>query len=323
MTRITLRLIVLALVLLVGITDLNTAVRGQAPIQPQSKTMAERLGYPADAKLLIVHADDLGVAHSVNDASIKAFASGLVNSGSIMIPCSWVPEIAAYARANPQADLGLHLTLTSEWKNYRWGPVLSRQTVASLLDENGYLYLTEREAASHAKIDEVEKEIRAQIEWARKLGIQPTHLDSHMGTLYQSKELFETLIRVGKENKLPIRVSKEMYSRSSFLPSLLRPEEVSLDHIVSIDPVVTSEGWVKFYADAVKNMQPGVTEFVVHIAHDDDEMKAIAIDHPNWGAAWRERDFQYLTSNEFRKVLADNNVKLITWRDLRKAQYGE
>jgi hypothetical protein len=94
--------------------------------------MAERLGYPSDAKLLIVHADDLGVAHSVNDASIRAFASGLVNSGSIMIPCSWVPEIASYARANPQADLGLHLTLTSEWKNYRWGPVLSRQTAASL-----------------------------------------------------------------------------------------------------------------------------------------------------------------------------------------------
>src|SRR6476659_7748545 len=241
MTRITLRLIVLALVLLVGITDLNTAVRGQAPIQPQSKTMAERLGYPADAKLLIVHADDLGVAHTVNDASIKAFASGLVNSGSIMIPCSWVPEIAAYARANPEADLGLHLTLTSEWKNYRWGPLLPGQTVASLLDEGGYLYLTESEAATHAKVEEVEKEIRAQIERARKLGIQPTHLDSHMGTLYQTKELFEVLIRVAKENKLPIRVSKDMYNRMAFLPSLLRADDVMLDHIVSIDPVVPNE----------------------------------------------------------------------------------
>src|SRR4029078_13587257 len=267
----------LAIPLGISILCLANQISAQTPASSPTRTIAERLGYSADAKLLIVHGDDLGMAPSINVATMKAFATGLVNSGSIMIPCSWVPEIAAYARANPQADLGLHLTLTSEWKNYRWGPVLSRQTVASLLDENGYLYLTEREAASHAKIDEVEKEIRAQIEWARKLGIQPTHLDSHMGTLYQSKELFETLIRVGKENKLPIRVSKEMYSRSSFLPSLLRPEEVPLDHIVSIDPVVTSEGWVKFYADAVKNMQPGVTEFVVHIAHDDDEMKAIAI----------------------------------------------
>jgi len=288
--------------------------------QQPSKTIAERLGYPADAKLLIVHADDLGVAHTVNDASIKAFASGLVNSGSIMMPCSWVPEIAAYARANQQADLGLHLTLTSEWKNYRWGPLVPG--LSSLLDENGYLYLTEREASTHAKVDEVEKEIRAQIERARKLGIQPTHLDSHMGTLYQTKDLFELLVRIGRENKLPIRVSKDQFDRETFLPSIMRAEEVMLDHIVSIEPSITSDGWGKYYSDAVKNMQPGVTEFVVHIAHDDDEMKAIAIDHPNWGSAWRERDFQYLTSNEFRKILTDNNVKLITWRELRKALYG-
>jgi len=294
----------------------------QSTTAVQAKTIAERLGYPADAKLLIVHADDLGVAHSVNDASVKAFASGLVNSGSIMMPCSWVPEIAAYARANPEADLGLHLTLTSEWKNYRWGPLLPGVTVASLLDDSGYLYLTEHEAAAHAKVEEVEKEIRAQIERARKLGIQPTHLDSHMGTLYQSKELFEVLIRVAKENKLPIRLSKDMYNERAFLHSLLQPDDVMLDHIVSIDPVVTNEQWGKFYSDAVKDMQPGVTEFVVHIAHDDDEMKAISVDHPNWGAAWRERDFRYLTSDAFRKVLADNNVKLITWRALRKAQYG-
>jgi hypothetical protein len=106
--------------------------------QVHNKTIAERLGYSADAKTLIVHADDLGMAHSVNDATIKAFATGLVNSGSIMIPCSWVPEIAEFARSNPRADLGLHLTLTSEWKNYRWGPVLPGDRVASLLDDRGY-----------------------------------------------------------------------------------------------------------------------------------------------------------------------------------------
>jgi predicted glycoside hydrolase/deacetylase ChbG (UPF0249 family) len=289
--------------------------------QQTTKTIAERLGYPADAKLLIVHADDLGVAHSVNDASTKAFTSGLVNSGSIMMPCSWVPEIAAYARANPKADLGLHLTLTSEWKNYRWGPLVPG--LSSLLDENGYLYLTEHDAASHAKTVEVEKEIRAQIERAHNLGIQPTHLDSHMGTLYQTKELFELFIRVARENKLPIRVSKDMFDRVAFLPTLMRAEDVMLDHIVSIEPSVTSDGWGKFYTDAVRNMQPGVTEFVVHIAHDDDEMKAIASEHPDWGSAWRERDFKFLTSSEFRKVLSDNNVKLITWRELRKAQYGD
>jgi chitin disaccharide deacetylase len=315
-------LMISSIVTIVAVTSVSHTSQSQTP-SAQTKTIAERLGYAADAKLLIVHADDLGVAHSVNDASIKAFASGLVNSGSIMIPCSWVPEIAAYAKANPQADLGLHLTLTSEWKNYRWGPLAPRDRVSSLLDENGYLYLTESEAAAHARVSEVETEIRTQIERAARLGIKPTHLDSHMGTLYQSKELFAMFLKVARENKLPVRMSKEWFTRLSYLPGLLQPDDVVLDHIDSIDTSVATEGWAKYYTDAVKNLRPGVNEFIVHIAYDDAEMKAISIDHPNWGAAWRERDFQFLTSDAFRKALDENHVKLITWRDLRKIQYGD
>ena len=307
--------------ILFGLLTISNVVYTQSPTQ--SKTIAERLGYPADAKLLIVHADDLGVAHSVNDASIKAFATGLVNSGSIMIPCSWVPEIAEYAKSKPQADLGLHLTLTSEWKHYRWYPLTAADRVSSLLDENGYLFLTESEAAAHAKVSEVETEIRAQIQRAAKLGIKPTHLDSHMGTLYQTKELFAMFLKVARENKLPVRMSKEWLTRYSYLPDLLKADDILLDHIDSIDTSVTSEGWADYYSNAVKNLRPGVTEFVVHIANDDAEMKAISIDHPNWGAAWRERDFKFLTSDTFRKLLEENNVKLITWRDLRRLQYGE
>src|SRR5215203_5789146 len=170
----------------------------EARSQETTKSTAERLGYPRDAKLLIVHADDLGMTHSVNIATIKAFESGLVNSGSIMVPCPWLSEIATYARANPQADLGLHLTLTSEWTQFRWGPVSSRDRVASLLDKDGYFRLTESEAAASADPKQVELEIVAQIEKARALGIQPTHLDSHMGTLYQNKTLFEVLLRVAR-----------------------------------------------------------------------------------------------------------------------------
>src|ERR1041384_5339802 len=121
-----------------------------AQVRSQEKTIAERLGYPRDAKLLIVHADDLGVAHSVNAATIKAFETGLVNSGSIMVPCPWLPKSAAYARANPKADLGLHLTLTSEWTSFRWGPVTAKDRVASLLDKDGYFNLTASEPAAQA-----------------------------------------------------------------------------------------------------------------------------------------------------------------------------
>lgn len=289
-------------------------VRSQEP----SKTIAERLGYPKDAKLLIVHADDLGMTHSVNAATIKGFESGLVNSGSIMVPCPWLPEIAAYARANPQADLGLHLTLTSEWTSFRWGPVLPKDRVASLLDKDGYLYLTESDAAAHANPKEVELEIRAQIDRARALGIQPTHLDSHMGTLYQNKALFEVFLRVAREQKLPVRIAKTWFARTDFLPAILSPNDVYIDRILDINTSVAANDWSRFYSDAIRNLQPGVTEIVIHLAYDDSEMRAATVNHPDWGAAWRQRDFDFFTSDTFRKLLQENQIKLITWRELGK-----
>jgi len=284
----------------------------------QDKTIAERLGYPRDAKLLIVHADDLGMTHSVNVATMKAFGTGLVNSGSIMVPCPWLSEIATYARANPQADLGLHLTLTSEWTSFRWGPVSSRDRVSSLLDKDGYFYLTESEAAAKADPKQVEMEITAQIERARALGIQPTHLDSHMGTLYQNKALFEVFLRVARSQKLPVRVARTWFTRADFLPETLKSEDVYIDRVLDINPAIAPQDWGRFYSDALSKLEPGVTEVVIHLAHDDAEMQGATSDHPNWGAAWRQRDFEYFTSDAFRKVLQDNQIKLITWREIGK-----
>jgi len=292
--------------------------KDRSPSQTSTRTLVERLGYPRDAKLLIVHADDLGVAHSVNSAAIKALETGLVTSGSIMVPCPWLPEIAAYARSHPEADLGLHLTLTSEWSTYRWGPVLSKDRAPSLLDSSGYLYSSENEAAAHMDLKEVEAEIRAQIARARALGIQPTHLDSHMGTLYQSKALFEILVRVARENKLPFRISQDWFSRAQFMPAVLGPDEVVLDRTISIEPNVAPEDWSKFYTDEIKSLQPGVTDMIVHLAFADEETKGITFGHPEWGAEWRQRDFNFVTSDAFRKLLKENNVKLITWREIGK-----
>jgi chitin disaccharide deacetylase len=290
----------------------------EARSQEQTKTIAERLGYPADAKLLIVHADDLGMAHSVNAATIKALGTGLVNSGSIMVPCPWLSEIAAFARANPQADLGLHLTLTSEWTALRWGPVSSRDKVSSLLDKDGYFPLLETEAAAQADPKEVEMEINAQIERARALGIQPTHLDSHMGTLYQNKALFEVFLRVARTQKLPVRVAKTWFARADFLPSTLTADDVYIDRTLDMNPSVAPQDWAKFYTDALKKLEPGVTEVIIHLASDDAEMRAATTNHPDWGSAWRQRDFDFFTSDAFRKVLQENNIKLITWREIGK-----
>ena len=282
------------------------------------KPLAARLGYPADAKLLIVHADDIGVAHSVNAATFKAFESGLVTSGSIMIPCAWLPEVASYARTHPDADLGLHLTLTSEWATYRWGGVLGRERAPTLYAADGYFYPTEMEAASHADVREAEAEVRAQIERARAFGIRPTHLDAHMRTLYSTRPLFEMLMRVGREEGLPVMVSRGWFTEAPFLPEALGADGVALDRIETITPAVKPEGWAQFYTDFVKSLRPGVTELIIHLAYDDEEMRAVTREHPDWGSAWRQRDFDYMTSEGFRRLLKENNVKLITWREVGK-----
>ena len=172
------------------------------------QTLAARLGYGPDAKLLIVHADDLGMAHSVNDAFIKAYDTGLVNSGSIMVPCPWFPEIAAFAHKHPAADLGLHLTLTSEWRDYRWRPLVAGAGAASLVDESGYLHRSVTEAAEHIDPKSAELEIRAQITRARASGIRLTHLDSHMDTLYRTPALLSMFLRVAREPTLGLIPSR-------------------------------------------------------------------------------------------------------------------
>jgi chitin disaccharide deacetylase len=287
-----------------------------ASLRPEVKTLTERLGHPCDTKLLIVHADDLGMAHSINAASVKALQTGLVNSGSIMVPCPWFPEIVAYARSHPEADLGLHLTLTSEWSLYRWGPVLSKERVASLLDPEGYLYSTQTEAAQHIDVQETEMEICAQIERAQAFGVQPTHLDSHMNTLYQNRALFEMFLRVGRNVKLPVMISREWFNRAEFLPSILGPNDIVLDRVIEIGPMVPPEAWDEFYTNTIKSIQPGVNEIIMHLAYDDEEMGAVTINHPNWGAGWRQRDFNFFTSDTFGWLLQDNNIKLITWREI-------
>ena len=318
MSKRVLPVISLTLVMLCVCVASARAQQQQSDATVEVKPLTARLGYTADAKLLIVHADDVGVAHSVNAATFKAFDSGLVTSASIMVPCAWLPEVAAYARTHADADLGLHLTLTSEWATYRWGGVLSRERLPSLYASDGYFYPTESEAASHADVREAELEVRAQIERARAFGIKPTHLDAHMRTLYSTRPLFEMLLRVGREEGLPVMVSREWFAEAPFLPAALGAEGVALDRIETITPAVKPEDWPEFYRDFVKSLRPGVTELIIHLAYDDEEMRAVTREHPDWGSAWRQRDFDFTTSEEFRRLLSENNVKLITWREVGK-----
>lgn len=298
---------------------LLACVLPEAHAQVNAKSLAEKLGFPREAKILIVHADDVGVTHSVNAATIKALDTGLVNSASLMVPCPWFPEIADYAKSHPAADFGLHLTLTSERVYYRWGPVVSKDKVPSLVDENGYFH---HDWNANTKINpkEAELELRAQIERAYAMGVRPTHLDSHQYRLIESgKELFEVFLRLAHEYKLPVFVARDWFAEHPYLESSLTSADIVLDHTVTIAPDIPPEKWAEFYKTALKNLQPGVTEFVIHLAFADDEMKAATRERDTWGAAWRQRDFDFFTSQEFRQLLQEQNIKPITWRELARA----
>lgn len=288
-----------------------------APGRAQTKTVAERLGHPPDAKLLIVHADDLGVAHSVDAASFDALDKNAVTSASVMVACPWLNEVAAYAKAHPDADLGLHLTLTSEWKIYRWGPVEAKDQVPSLLDPSGYLWPETAPAAQHVRAEEAEREIRAQIERAIAAGIHPTHLDSHMGVLFARPDLFAVYVKVAHAYRLPFFAPRIPGAPAALL-SLLTEKDVLVDAVVMANPTVHAGQWKEFYSDAIKNLKPGLSEMIVHMGHDDAELQAVTLDHPDFGAAWRQRDFELVTSPDFKKMLEENHVILVKWKDLRK-----
>jgi hypothetical protein len=282
----------------------------------QNKTVAERLGYPADSKLLIVHADDLAIAHSEDAASFGALEKNAVTSASIIVPGPWLTEVAAYAKAHPDADLGLHLALTSEWRTYRWGSVESKDKVPSLFDPSGYLWPETLPALQNIKAEEVEREIRAQVERAMALGIHPTHLDSHMGVLFSTRELFAVYVKVAHEYKLPF-LAVRIPNAPPQLFSVLSEKDVVLDAVVIANPAVHANEWRDFYVNAIKNLKPGLTEIIVHLGHDDAELQAVTVNHPDYGSAWRQRDYDAVTSPEFKKALEENHIILVKWKDLK------
>jgi hypothetical protein len=166
-------------------------------------SLACRLGFAADAVVAIVHCDDIGMCHAANVGAFEALDRGPATCGSVMVPCPWFREAAALARARPGVDLGVHLTLTSEWQGYRWGPVAGASAVASLLDDEGHLRRTAQEVARRGRPEEAELEMRAQIDRALDAGIDVTHLDAHMGAALQPP-FIDIYARLAIEYRLPL-----------------------------------------------------------------------------------------------------------------------
>jgi predicted glycoside hydrolase/deacetylase ChbG (UPF0249 family) len=273
-----------------------------------SPTLAERLGCAPDAKLLIVNCDDLGSSRSANVAIYEALRDGLATSSTLMVPCPWARDAAAMYRGE---DVGVHLTLNSEWETYRWGPITHSP---SLLDGDGGFPRTVEDVWDHADLDEVRKECRAQIERAIYWGFDVSHLDAHMGTLQLRAEFFDVYLEMAVDFQLPLRMAGATAERLVGFPyrQLAAAEGVVYpDHFV-----YTGVGSRRAIEKALFDLRPGATEMYLHPALDTDELRA---SHPDW--ANRVEDHIMLTRDpSFADLVDRTGGQLIGFRELRELQ---
>lgn len=284
--------------------------------------LAQKLGYSKDAKLLIIHADDAGLSHSENMATIQSLENGIVNSYSIMVPCPWFYEMALFAKSNPQFDNGIHLTLTCEWENYKFGPVLPIKEVPSLVDENGHFYKKREQLRNNASVDDVKKELEAQIEKAISFGLKPTHIDSHMYSVGASPEFFDIYRDLGKKYKLPIMISHQLMEMVGLNPNLnINEGDLTIKKAhYGIFEYFESGKLSDYYSTFFKDVVSGLNIVLIHPAFDDNEMKGITVNHPNFGAEWRQIDFESFTNQNNKAKIKEHNIELITWNDIRNAE---
>jgi predicted glycoside hydrolase/deacetylase ChbG (UPF0249 family) len=270
------------------------------------RTLAERLGYPPDAKLLIVNCDDLGSSHAANVGTYEALREGIATSASLMVPCPWAREAAARYRGE---DVGVHLTLNAEFDLYRWGPITH---APSLLDGDGGFPRTVEDVWDHADVDEVRRECRAQIERAIYWGFDVSHLDSHKGMLQLRPEFFDVYLELAVEFRLPLRLGAASTERAVGFPfRRLAAEEGVLfpDHFA----YAPRAGSRRIIERVLFELGPGVTEIYTHPAVDTPELRALA---PDW--ANRVDDHELVTRDRSIPALAERaGVTLIGFRPLR------
>ena len=304
-----------------GLTLACAAGKGPAAApapQTASVPLEVRLGYPAGSRLLILHFDDLGVAGPENRSAWAARDSGLLISASVIVPGPRFQEVAAYARAHPDLDLGIHLALTSEWPGYRWGPIATRSAVPTLLDDDSLLRRDWTDTTA-VRWQDVEQELQAQVAAARAAGIRPTHLDVHEYVLFtRGPVLFEILRRVAQQAGVPFLSAREWIAGRAPMRQL-PAGPLQLARVVAIGPDVPPAAWDSFYTAQVRTLPPGVSELILHPAADSTAMKALTRERVNWGAAWRARDWAFVANPRFRRLLADERVHLVTWRQIDSA----
>src|SRR5664279_2613117 len=308
--------------------------------QAPDSTYADRLGFPKGARVLILHVDDAGMSFDSNEGAEMALTKGVSTSVSVMMPCPWVPGFVHFLKTHPEIDAGLHLTLTSEWDYYKWSPLSGRKNTPGLVDSGGYFWSTVEEVVKYASADEVETEMTAQLEKAHSMGFEPTHLDTHMGTVYGSQEFLMRYVKLGMKNHIPVMlpggadvliqaqmmfpdatiqglrlIGKQLWAAG--LPVLDDLHNYSYDWVIPADVASDDQKLDEFkttkYIESLKTLRPGLTMMIMHCTATGNEFKYISDSGPT-----RKGDLLAMMNPAFKKALMDQGIILTTWREVKQ-----
>ena len=293
--------------------------------EDRSETWAERLGYPQGRRVLILHCDDIGMCWEANEAAKSYLEGGHVQSAAVMVPCPWFNEFAAWARERPRLDIGLHLTLTSEWAHYRWGPVSSRQDVPGLVDPDGYLWRDVRSVATNASAEEIDTEIRAQIDRALAKGLRPGHIDTHMGTLYARLDYTKAYLKAAVDYDIPamvIEMTPKVAARFRAKGYPISPESIrlvkqyplpKLDDFHPAPAGKTYEEARAGFLKLVKSLDPGITEIIFHPALETEGLKKIT-------NSWRQRTWEarMFADTKVKELFEKEGIIFTSWREMMR-----
>ncbi|HVU87928.1 MAG TPA: polysaccharide deacetylase family protein [Pirellulales bacterium] len=291
----------------------------------RAETWGEKLGFPAGKKVLILHADDIGMCYEANEAAKNYLKAGQIQSAALMVPCPWYNEMANWYIENPDYDLGLHLALTSEWKWYRWGPVAERSKVPGLIDNEGYLWRSVQSVVLAAKPTEIEEEIRAQINRAIARGTKPSHIDTHMGTLYARPDYTRAYLKVAEEFRIPAMVveptpkvmekfKKQGYPVSEAGSQLLRDYKLpKLDDFWAAPEGKTYEEKREKFFELVRSFDPGITEIIFHPSVQTEGLKAIT-------GSWQQRvwEAQMFADPAVHAFFEREGILFTNWKEMMR-----
>ena len=284
-----------------------------------------RLGFADSERIAIIHTDDIGMCQ----ASVTAFADlaafGLISSGAVMVPCAWFPAAAAGSRAKPEADLGVHLTLTCEWDAYRWGPISTCDPASGLIDGEGYFYRSTELAQAHGHPEAVARELAAQVERALAAGMRPTHVDTHMGAVYSAAFLPIYLDVARRCRLVPMFFGDEeagwrargadakTAAGMAQLSQQLEDAGVPLLDNIAMMPLDAPDDRIGQAKRMFESLPPGLTHFIIHPAHDTPELRAMVADWPS-----RVADYQAFMSDELCAYVRDIGIRVIGYRALQE-----